>query len=331
MHSAARFIVTLALSWAVLGTSISNPLRGADDEETFTDPADAGPDFEVQGEYTGRLTVGDQDVYGAQIIALGDGKFRLVGFKGGLPGDGWMRGDDHVTVEGASTNGTTRFMADTWSSSIAEGKMTVRSEDGDILGTLIKQERKSDTLGAQPPVGAVVLFDGSNADQFVDGHLTDDHLLLADVASKLKFQDHILHVEFRTPFKPKARGQARGNSGVYIQGRSELQVLDSFGLEGENNDCGGIYTLARPIVNMCYPPLSWQTYDIDFTAARYEGDNKTKNARVTIRHNGVVVHDNFELPRSCPGYLPEGPDPAPLYLQGHGNPVVYRNIWAVMK
>jgi hypothetical protein len=177
-----------------------------------------------------------------------------------------------------------------------------------------------------------VHFDGSNADHFVGGKVTDDHLLMADTASKEKFADHSLHIEFRTPFRPEARGQARGNSGVYLQSRYEVQVLDSFGLSGEDNECGGIYKIAKPKVNMCFPPLTWQTYDIDFVAAKYDRDGKKSSpAKVTIRHNGVVIHDNLELKSGTPGRLPEGPDAQPLYLQGHGNPVVYRNIWVVTK
>lgn len=139
-----------------------------------------------------------------------------------------------------------------------------------------------------------------------------------------------MHIEFRTPFKPLARGQARGNSGVYLQSRYELQVLDSFGLSGENNECGGIYQIAKPSVNMCYPPLSWQTYDIEFKAAKFdESGKKVQNARTTIKHNGVVIHDDLELKSGTPGRHPEGQTDDGLYLQGHGNPVVYRNIWVV--
>ena len=161
--------------------------------------------------------------------------------------------------------------------------------------------------------------------------MTEDHLLRANCHSKEKFGDHSLHLEFRTPFKPHARGQKRGNSGVYVQSRYEIQVLDSFGLEGKNNECGGIYSIAQPKVNMCFPPLTWQTYDIDFTAARYDGEKKVKNARITVKHNGVVIMDDLELPHGTPGRLEEGSGPAPLYLQGHGNPVFYRNIWVVRK
>jgi len=110
-----------------------------------------------------------------------------------------------------------------------------------------------------------------------------------------------------------------------------LQVLDSFGLEGKDNECGGIYSISQPDVNMCFPPLAWQTYDIDFTAARYTNGEKTSNARVTIRHNGVLIHDDRELAHGTPGRNGEGPDLDSLFLQNHGNPVVFRNIWVLKK
>ena len=117
-----------------------------------------------------------------------------------------------------------------------------------------------------------------------------------------------------------------------MQSRYELQVLDSFGLSGEDNECGGIYQIAKPKVNMCYPPLAWQTYDIEFTAAKYDASGeKTANARATIKHNGVVIHDDLELEHGTPGRFREGPQPMPLFLQDHGNPVVFRNIWVVKK
>ncbi|HUT25275.1 MAG TPA: DUF1080 domain-containing protein [Sumerlaeia bacterium] len=151
------------------------------------------------------------------------------------------------------------------------------------------------------------------------------------IISKREFRDHELHLEFRTPFEPKARGQGRGNSGVYFQSRYEIQVLDSYGLEGLSNECGGIYGVGAPRVNMCAPPLQWQTYDVTFRAPRFDAaGQKTENARLTAYHNGVLIHDNIEVPGlTTAGMGGDLSKPAGLYLQDHGNPVRYRNIWVV--
>ena len=135
------------------------------------------------------------------------------------------------------------------------------------------------------------------------------------------------------PLMPAARGQGRANSGCYMQGRYEVQILDSFGLSGENNECGGIYTIAKPSVNMCLPPLTWQTYDVDYTAAKFDADKKkTANAKLTVRHNGVLIHENVELPKGTTAApVAEGPEPGPIYIQDHGNPIRFRNIWLVEK
>ncbi|MCY2995788.1 MAG: DUF1080 domain-containing protein [Planctomycetota bacterium] len=306
-------------------------LAAADQQPTFTDPAQAGPDYAVQGEYLGTVQDAGPQTWGAQVVALGDGKFDLVGYHGGLPGEGWKRGDERIRASGQTADGVTNFKSDDWTATIKNGALTVLRE-GQSIGTLKQVQRQSSTSGAKPPPGAVVLFDGSQADEFDKGKLTEGQLLAADCSSKKKFGEHVLHIEFRTPFCPFARGQGRGNSGVYLQSRYEVQVLDSFGLEGENNECGGIYTIGKPLVNMCFPPLTWQTYDCEFTAARYDQQgNKVSPARVTVKHNGVLIHDNLELPKGTPGRHAEGPGPDALYLQGHGNPVVYRNIWVVEK
>ena len=139
--------------------------------------------------------------------------------------------------------------------------------------------------------------------------------------SKKSFKNFKLHIEFRSPFEPFAGGQGRGNSGVYL-GNREIQVLESFGLKGENNECGAIYGERAPDVNMCLPPLVWQTYDIEHRAGTIDPKlRKEGPPTVTVRHNGVIVHENV--------LLKGGSNQCNINLQDHGNAVVYRNIWLV--
>jgi hypothetical protein len=164
---------------------------------------------------------------------------------------------------------------------------------------------------------------GGDAMEVVDG--------AGSIRTKKTFRDFLLHIEFRTPFMPSAHGQERGNSGVYLQGRYEIQVLDSYALSGEDNECGGIYKVARPLVNMCAPPGRWQTYDIRFRAARFDAaGKKTSDATANVLHNGVFIHKDLPIPGPTGGALNQREDePGPLYLQDHGNPVQYRNIWII--
>ncbi len=322
----------LVMSILILGGAAA-PADDKPGSDTFTDAAKAGPDFEVQGEYQGEITEsGKVGRGGAQIIALGDGKFEMVAYEGGLPGDGWKPGARPEKATGDTKDGVTTFTKGKLSAKLAKGVLTLYDPDGKAVAKFDKVNRKSPTLGAKPPKDATVLFDGKSADAFKGGKVVMGDLLAVGCETTEKFGDHTLHLEFRTPFMPKARGQGRGNSGVYPQGRYEIQVLDSFGLEGENNECGGIYSIAKPAVNMCFPPLAWQTYDIEFTAAKYDdAGKKTANARATVKHNGVVIHDNVDLRDGTPGKDKDGPAPGPLYLQDHGNPVYFRNIWVVKK
>ncbi len=311
---------------------LSSRASAQDQQGVFVDPAKVDQDFAFQGEYAGEVMTGDGALkVGAQVVALGDGKFNMVGYHGGLPGDGW-NGEEKREAQGERQDGRAVFEFDGNSVVIEKDEITVTDSSGSRRGALKKVERKSDSLGKKPPAGAIVLFDGKNTDAWQKARTTDDGLLMQGVTSKQKFGSHSVHIEFRLPYMPAARGQARGNSGIYLQGRYEVQMLDSFGLEGKDNECGGIYTIKAPSLNMCYPPLTWQTYDIDYTAAQYDGDKKTKNARITVKHNGVTIHDNVELTHATTAApVKEGPEPGPLYLQDHGNPVRYRNIWVVEK
>ncbi len=298
------------------------------------DPSEVDADYAIQGEYSGTLGDGDYKL-GIQVIALGKGKFRAVVYHGGLPGDGW-NGEEKNVAEAESKNGVVFFEGDQGTATLKNGEITIHA-NGQEVGTLNRIVRESATLGAKPPSGAIVLFDGTSTDNWVGaggGEATMSGGLLHQGANtKRTFQDCEMHIEFRLPYAPEARGQARGNSGLYLQGRYECQMLDSFGLEGEQNECGGVYEIAKPNVNMCFPPLQWQTYDVDFRAAKYDkSGKKTQNATMTVRHNGVVIHKDLELPKSTRAApLAEGPDPGFMHLQNHGNPVRYRNIWIVEK
>ena len=295
-------------------------------------PAEADADFAFQGEYVGDvLHEGEMVKHGVQVIALGNGKFHAVSHHGGLPGDGWDC-KDKLEADGALKNGAVVIEHDNVVATVKDGMITATS-DGNQIGTLKKVERKSPTLGMKPPTGAVMLFDGTSLEHFPNGKKTDDGLLIQGVTSDLKFQDATVHLEFLLSYMPTARDQQRANSGCYLQGRYEVQILDSFGLAGKNNECGGIYEIRDPDLNMCFPPLVWQTYDIDFNAAKFDTDGKkTADARMTVKHNGVVIHKDVAVPRSTRASpLKEGPEAGPLYLQDHGNPIRFRNIWVVAK
>lgn len=326
----AKFCLAVALSLAAGG------LRAAegDKPETITDASKAGPDYAVQGEYVGEFNLGDgvDQKFGLQVISLGDNKYHGIAYFGGLPGDGWD-GFGKLETDSEIKDGAVHLVANEGSAIVKDGTVTIKTVDDQELGKLKKTERKSSTLEAKAPEGAVVLFDGTSVDNFTNATLTPDKLLLpkGDAVSKQKFQDFTLHLEFRTPYMPAATGQARGNSGVYLQNRYEVQILDSFGLEGLDDECGAIYSKKPPRENSAYPPLTWQTYDIDFTAAKYDGDKKVKNATVTVRHNGNLIHENQEIDSETPGGEKESAAAGPIRLQDHGNPVVFRNIWVVEK
>ena len=316
---------------------VAGPLHAAPqaDHKTWTDPAIAlreDPDFAIQGEY-GSAHPGA--AVGVQVVALGNGRFDAFVLDGGLPGLGWTPGKKRGVLQGARVDDKLVLAdeAKTLTATIRQGRLVLLAENG-TTSELPRIERPSPTLGAKPAAGAVVLFDGTSANEWQNGKMENGHLLATGCASKRHFGDYTLHLEFRTPYKPAARGQQRDNSGIYHSGRWETQILDSFGLDGKDNECGGIYSISKPRLNMCLPPLAWQTYDVEFTAAKFDSSGqRTAWPRITVRLNGVVVHEDLELAKdfttSAPITKPlEGPE-GPMFLQEHGNPVVFRNIWVV--
>jgi hypothetical protein len=296
-------------------------------ERTFIDPAKAGPDFLIQGEYEGKA--GTDTLVGAQVVALGDGKFDAVLFAKGLPGAGADL--TRVPLKGETRDGVTTLAGTSFAGAVRDGVLSGTLDNVELK--LSRIERQSPTLGARPPVGAIVLFDGTGTEEWVNGKIQEGNLLAVGTRTKRTFKDYTLHVEFRTPFMPFDRGQGRGNSGLYFNDQYEFQILDSFGLKGENNECGGYYSFAKPALNMCFPPLSWQTYDADFTMARFDDEGKKiKPALATVRLNGVIVHDKYEIPKyNGGGGLADESKPGPIFLQNHGNPVHFRNIWILEK
>lgn len=187
------------------------------------------------------------------------------------------------------------------------------------------------------PADAVVLFDGKSLAEWTlldgkpaDWRLENDYMEVrgGSIRTKREFTDCQLHVEFWLPSMPNATGQGKANSGVYLQGRYEVQVLDSYGLKSGGGDCGAIYGVSAPLVNACRPPEQWQTYDIFFHAPRFEGDKQISKARMSVLQNGIWIQDDVEIPGETTASA--GGDtwkPGPIMLQDHGNPVRYRNVW----
>ncbi|MBI3650147.1 MAG: DUF1080 domain-containing protein [Acidobacteria bacterium] len=191
----------------------------------------------------------------------------------------------------------------------------------------------------QPSKYATVLFDGKDLSGWAARQggeakwkIKDGYMEVVpgtgDIHTKEGFGDCHLHVEFWLPLMADKQGQARANSGVYLQGRYEVQVLDSYGLDSQDNDCGGIYKIAKPLVNACRKPEEWQSYDIAFRTARVENKQLKEKPRITVFHNGVMIHNNLEIPMPTGGAMDVDMRKAgPLLLQDHGNLVRYRNVW----
>lgn len=188
--------------------------------------------------------------------------------------------------------------------------------------------------------GGTILFDGKDTSHWVqrdgspcqwtieNGAMVSKH---GDVVTKEKFGDFDLHVEFWLPKSAKMQSLRRGdhtNSGVYLQGRYEIQILDSYGLAPLTfQDCGAIYHQKAPDVNACIPAERWQTMDIHFIAARYDASGKkTANARVTVMQNNIKIQDDQEILRTTANGDAEKDTPGPVRLQYHTSPVKFRNI-----
>jgi hypothetical protein len=303
MNSLASTSLILAINLSICSAAKLPPTPVYSSAEAA---AKAHPEFPRVGEY-----VSNDGKTAIQANMLKDGNFLVAIYSGGLPSDGWDQ-------------------------SALQSKKLTATELKTLLSAYQKVERKSPTLGKAPPKGALLTM----PDGFTN---VKDGIMMAGGKTTKDLSSFHMHLEFMQPFKPgrNPSNQDRGNSGIYIFGNYEIQVIDSFGLDldSENNAielesinkqwCGALYKMKLPDVHMAYPPLRWQTYDIDFQAPEFDGETKVKNARVTLHHNGVLVHDDVELKTGTGnGAKKKQLASGPIFFQNHGNPVQFRNVWA---
>lgn len=297
----------------------------------WTQPPEDEPDFPLLGEFVGPIRTGENEfrAMGLQVKPVGGGTFEAIGYHGGLPGQQGHQ-PEPLKMLGRRAGDLVVLSGQPFAVFVRDDHCLVIDSEGQRLGRLDRIVRQSPTLGAKPPRGAIVIFDGSDTDQFTSAKMTEEGLLTEGCEIKPMFQDFNLHLEYRIPYMPAASDQGRGNSGVYLQSRYECQILDSFAEEPLFNGHGSLYRFRKPDLNMSFPPLVWQTYDIAFTAPRWAADgSKIRNARITSWVNGVKIHDDVELEDKTGAGKAEEPLLLPTKLQDHGDPVRFRNIWAV--
>ncbi|MCP4450072.1 MAG: DUF1080 domain-containing protein, partial [Planctomycetes bacterium] len=242
----------------------------------------------IHGVWEGKFTSGNwkDTAISAKVIAEAEGKYRI---QFSAKTSGWPQ----VEIWGQSQSSIAVFLGQANLGRAFKGNYVVTAEavKGAMTGTFYQKNEtratfklkranlKSPTLGLAAPKDAIVLFDGTNLDAFQarPSHVVNGTMGVAskrDYVSKQQFGSHTLHLEFMPPLMPDHHGQARGNSGVYVQGRYEVQVLDSFGDPVADNHCGGIYSQSTPSVNASFPPATWQTYDITFLAPKFDASGK---------------------------------------------------------
>jgi len=344
--------------------------KAKDLDSVFTQPPTDDLSYELQGEFVGEVTVpvvaapeekktetpdaetpdaensvekladearvatpakvaDESKVLGLQLRVVGGENFEGLSFVGGLPGEEAHQSKPMKLI-GRRSGDFLVLSGGPWAIFVDKDGCSLVDKTGKTLGRLKRVERQSPTLGAKPPEHAIVLFDGTGTEQFQKGTMTEDGLLEEGADLKPMIQDFDLHIEFLLPYMPKKEGQGRANSGIYIMSRYECQILDSFAQEAVNNSCGAIYLFKSADVNMCLPPLVWQTYDVRFTAPRWAADQtKIRNAHITSWINGVKVQDDVDVPSSTGHGKPEEPTLLPTLLQNHNCPVRFRNAWIV--
>jgi hypothetical protein len=335
-HPACAGIPTIVL-FALALCLFMNATHG-DDKIAEYYPAEPDP---FMGNWQGRWSE-DEDVdpvVTAQIIAHGRDRYQVR-----LAPQLFMRCAPLAIIDAQVKNGVLRFDQDGYQGEIRDGRFTGSRRSGRLTFEMSRVVHQPPTLNAPPPENAVVLFDGAHFDAWdnADGWvLVPENAMMVtpdagDLVSKQRFKDVQLHVEFRIPFMPVLRGQSRGNSGVFVQDEYEVQVLDSYGLDGYYDECGALYKVSAPYVNAALPPTQWQTYDITYRAARFNEDGTVKEyPRMTVYHNGFIIQRDQEMPwrtawKEKDRLLPPPTEPGVIKLQSHRSHYVqFRNVWVV--
>jgi len=320
----------------------------------------ASADLILMGDYQGEWLDAPKGHYfeinkplAAQVINVRAGEYFVRFFQ-----EHDRRADPYFEGEGKLDGDVIRFAGKGWSGTVSAAGLvgTCGQPKGPgIRFELKKTVRSSSTLGAQPPQGAVVLLDGKNLDEWQHSggrpatwHLLENGVMEVrsprsaedrknqiggDIQTKRKFGDCKVHLEFRYPVEPGKSSQGRGNSGFFFQNDYEVQVLNSYGLEGRWNECGALYKTSPPQVNAARPPMEWQTYDIEYTASVWKDGKKVSSPRIDVRLNGVLIHHDEEIPHvtahAFAARFVEPKGDGPIRLQDHGHAIQYRNIWLI--
>ncbi len=299
--------------------------------ETKVDSVKDLPDYMLLGEFKGTVKKedGSEETFAVQVRPVGRDRFEAIGHFGALPGEDGFK-NESVKMVGQRHKEFVVLSGSPWAIFATQEQCSILDMSGTKVGSLERVTRQSPTLGAKPPTDGFVIFDGTNTDQLLNGQMNEDGLLIRGTEFKQLFQDFDLHAEFWLPFMPSATGQQRGNSGIYLLSRYECQILDSFAQDLLFDGCGAIYRYKSPDLNMCLPPLTWQTYDLRFTSPRWASDgSKLRDARVSIWLNGVKVQDNVALPDKTGHGAAEQVLLLPTKLQDHQDPVLFRNVWVI--
>ena len=334
MKSLSRFSLLVVLAVAPVAVGQDNPSPSGDP---------------FIGAYEGTYRASGRDPYPAkgQVINIGRGIYKVkVGFgvNDGTQQYGYV--EIHGEAHGPRLRASGYSNDAHWTGSVRDGELMVKHDDhyGGTF-TMTKVIHHSPTEGLKPPKDAVVILPYEEGKPTNLDALTNQKWIVqpdgsmqvkggeGDQKTKAEFGDCTVHLEFKLAHMPDKSGQSRSNSGIYMQDRYETQVLDSFGLMSGSGDCGGIYEQAIPLVNACYPPGQWQTYDIEFKAATFNADGSVKTYPVhTVRLNGVLVQDGHVFEKVTGGAVSDTVvAKAPIRLQDHGDPVQFRNFWVVPK